>query len=218
MLDLLTLEQERLEGTSHLPILATLLSSTDTTILHWVDEYYGDKLTSEHFYTASENWTLYCLNNDRHASFITQHAWHLLPTLFSRRALVYLLFFGTPLPKYSASELATILLRSYLATSPTPDEIARACEVVRDTPTARQLLEYCPSVIITPLAFRNGLRRRITAFVARPIDLNTVLPILTSSDAEHLSWLLRVCPVAKEYRWSSSWLVAGQEWELLEPS
>jgi len=189
--------------------LSQALSSTSTQKLADIDLRFGSQLQSEHFYTASEAWTMYCLARKRHLPLIKQHAWHLLPPLVNRRALFQLLYFGITPPSPVEG-----LLQEYLETSPTAQEISKACEVVLDSDTAEQLLHYCPTATLTPLAFCNGLRRRITALVTRPVDLSQVVPLLTDKDGSHLSWLLRVRPAAITYKWPHELLVAAQEWEL----
>jgi hypothetical protein len=157
MLDLLVLEQERLADQDHSHLLPALLASTDLSLLEWTDLHYGSLLTSQHFYAASQRWTLYCLETGRHLPLIVHHAWHLLPSLLAQQAWIYFTWLGVVPPSYSQSRRAELLLASYLASRPPPTAVQRALEVVPDSSTAELLLAYCPQAVITPLALTNAL-------------------------------------------------------------
>ena len=118
------------------------LQSTDLPLLEWVDQHYGSCLTSDHFYQASERWTLYCLEHDRHLPLIIQHAWHLLPPLFGKSALYHLLYFGTTPPRHDQWKMATVLLQPYLNSQPSLADIQRACQVAPNEETVLQLQAY----------------------------------------------------------------------------
>jgi hypothetical protein len=144
MLELLDLEQERQAGVDHYSCLSQLLSSGDLTVLEWVDEHYGTRLRSEHFYHASQRWTWYCLERDRHLSLVLEHAWHLLPPLLGKRALYHLLWFGIAPPQYDSYQMATTLLQFYFATKPSAAEITCALVVAPNEETAGLLRAYTP--------------------------------------------------------------------------